>query len=31
MNAVEIRNVTKTFARHVAVNDLSLDVPAGTI
>jgi ABC-2 type transport system ATP-binding protein len=31
MNAVEIRNVTKTFARHVAVDDLSLDVPAGTI
>jgi ABC-2 type transport system ATP-binding protein len=31
MNAVEIRNVTKTFGRHVAVDDLSLDVPAGTI
>jgi len=31
MNAVEIRNVTKTFGRHVAVDDLGLDVPAGTI
>ena len=31
MNAVELRNVTKTFGRHVAVDDLSLDVPAGTI
>src|SRR5947209_1674283 len=31
MNAVEIDHVTKTFGRHVAVNDLSLQVPAGTI
>jgi ABC-2 type transport system ATP-binding protein len=31
MNAVEIRNATKTFGPHVAVDGLSLDVPAGTI
>ncbi len=31
MNAVELRNVTKTFGPHVAVDDLSLDVPPGTI
>ncbi len=31
MNAVQIRNVTKTYGRHVAVDDLSLDVPPGTI
>jgi ABC-2 type transport system ATP-binding protein len=31
VNAVEIRNVTKTFGRHRAVDDLSLDVPAGCV
>ncbi len=31
MNAVELRNVTKTFGPHVAVDELSLDVPPGTI
>jgi ABC-2 type transport system ATP-binding protein len=31
MTAVEIRHVTKTFGQHVAVDDLSLDVPEGTI
>jgi ABC-2 type transport system ATP-binding protein len=31
MNVVEIQNVTKTFGAHVAVNDLSLNVPRGTI
>lgn len=31
MNIVEIRNVTKTFGNHVAVKDLTLDVPAGSI
>ncbi len=31
MNAVEIRDVTKTFGQHVAVDDLSLTVPAGSI
>jgi ABC-2 type transport system ATP-binding protein len=31
MNAVEIEHVTKTFGRHVAVDDLSLEVPAGTV
>ena len=31
MNAVELRNVTKTFGRVVAVNDLSLDVPTGSV
>jgi ABC-2 type transport system ATP-binding protein len=31
MNAVEIENVTKTFGKHVAVDDLSLQVPAGTV
>jgi ABC-2 type transport system ATP-binding protein len=29
--AVQIRDVTKTFGDHVAVNNLSLDVPKGTI
>jgi ABC-2 type transport system ATP-binding protein len=31
MDAVRIEHVTKTFAQHTAVNDLSLEVPAGTI
>jgi ABC-2 type transport system ATP-binding protein len=31
MNLVEIQNVTKTFGAHVAVDDLSLNVPQGCI
>ncbi|MGD2152792.1 MAG: ATP-binding cassette domain-containing protein [Gemmatimonadales bacterium] len=31
MNAVELRDVTKTFGRVVAVDDLSLDVPRGSV
>jgi ABC-2 type transport system ATP-binding protein len=31
MSAIAIRNVTKRFGQHVAVNDLSLDVPVGSI
>src|SRR5947209_7825632 len=31
MSAVRIENVTKTFGSHVAVDDLSLAVPRGTI
>ncbi len=31
MNAVEIRDVTKTFGQTVAVDDLSLAVPAGSV
>jgi ABC-2 type transport system ATP-binding protein len=31
MNAVEIEHVTKTFGQHTAVDDLSLQVPAGTV
>jgi ABC-2 type transport system ATP-binding protein len=31
MNAVEIDQVTKTFGSHAAVDDLSLQVPAGTV
>src|SRR5262245_2115678 len=31
MSAVEIEGVTKTFGRHVAVDDLTLSVPEGTI
>jgi ABC-2 type transport system ATP-binding protein len=31
MNAVEIENVTKGFGKHVAVDDLSLEVPQGCI
>jgi ABC-2 type transport system ATP-binding protein len=31
MIAVQLRNVTKTYGTHVAVNNLSLEVPAGTV
>src|SRR5438105_7358232 len=31
MSAVRIENVTKTFGTHVAVDDLSLAVPPGTV
>ncbi len=31
MAAIEIREVTKTFGSHAAVDDLSLDVPEGSI
>lgn len=31
MNVVEILHVTKTFGSHAAVNDLTLNVPRGTI
>ena len=31
MNAVELRNVTKTFDRHTAVDSLSLAVPHGSV
>jgi ABC-2 type transport system ATP-binding protein len=31
MNAVELRNVTKTFGKTVAVDELSLDVPRGSV
>lgn len=31
MNAVEIEHITKTFGTHVAVDDLSLAVPQGSI
>ncbi len=31
MNTVELENVTKTFDRHVAVDDLSLSVPRGSV
>ena len=31
MSAIQIRGVTKSFASVVAVNDLSLDIPAGSI
>src|SRR6266404_2561996 len=31
MTAVRLEQVTKTFGSHIAVNDLSLEVPAGTI
>ena len=30
-NAIEIRGVSKTFGTHLAVNDVSLDVPEGAI
>ena len=31
MNTVEMQNVTKTFGKHIAVDDLSLTVPQGSI
>src|SRR3979411_1972883 len=31
MSAVVLDNITKTFGKHTAVNDLSLQVPEGTI
>jgi ABC-2 type transport system ATP-binding protein len=31
MNAVELRNISKTFGKVVAVDDLSLDVPTGSV
>jgi len=31
MNAVELTNVTKTYDKHVAVDDLSLTVPSGSV
>src|SRR5262249_61616360 len=31
MAAVQIRDVTKTFGKHTAVDNLSLDVPEGTV
>ncbi len=31
MNAVELDSVTKTFGAHVAVDDLSLSVPSGSV
>ena len=31
MSAIEIRGVSKTFGSHRAVNDLTLDVPEGSI
>jgi ABC-2 type transport system ATP-binding protein len=31
MNAVELQNLTKSFGNHIAVNDLSLSVPTGSV
>ncbi len=31
MSEVMLSNVTKTFGKHVAVNDLSLSVPKGSV
>ena len=31
MNAIELRDITKTFGTHTAVAPLTLDVPEGTI
>ena len=31
MNAIEIRGISKTFGTHTAVDDVSLDVPQGSI
>jgi ABC-2 type transport system ATP-binding protein len=31
MNVIELQNITKTFGKHIAVDDLSLAVPNGSI
>ena len=31
MSAIQVRNVSKQFGQHLAVNDVSIDVPAGSI
>jgi len=31
MNIIELENITKSFNKHIAVNDLSLNVPKGSI
>lgn len=31
MNIIELKNITKSFGRHVAVDNLSLEVPKGSI
>jgi len=31
MSAIQVRNVSKQFGQHVAVNDVSIDVPVGSI
>ena len=31
MNVIELNHITKSFGKHVAVNDLSLEVPEGSI
>ncbi|MFH0992604.1 MAG: ATP-binding cassette domain-containing protein [bacterium] len=31
MGAIELRNITKTFGKHLAVNNLSLAVPSGSV
>lgn len=31
MHAIELRSITKTFGQHVAVDELSLDVPKGSV
>ena len=31
MNCVELRNVRKTFGSNLAVDDLALDVPEGSV
>lgn len=31
MSFIELKNITKTFGKHVAVDDLSLSVPRGSV
>ena len=31
MNAIALHNITKRFGSHVAVDNLSLEVPAGSV